>query len=40
MFYQVLLEVTNIPGAQGNLELFEYDKESKETIIEELIIPL
>lgn len=39
MFYQVLLEVTNIPGAQGNLELFEYDKESKETIIEELIIP-
>lgn len=39
MLYQVLMEVTNISGAKGNLELFEFDKETKESIIEDVIIP-
>jgi predicted nucleotide-binding protein len=39
MLYQVLMEVANIPGAKGNLELFEFDKEAKEFIIEDIVIP-
>lgn len=39
MLYQVFMEVTNIPGASENLSLYEYDKEDKNKIIEETILP-
>lgn len=39
MLYSVFMEVTNISGAEKNLELFEYDKGSKDLIIDEVIIP-
>lgn len=39
MLYQVSIEVSNIPGTEGNLELFEYDKEVRGSIIEDIIIP-
>lgn len=39
MFYQVLMEVTNIQGASQNLKLYEYDKKDKNKIIEEIILP-
>lgn len=39
MLYQVFMEVTNIPGANKNLELYEFDKEDKEKIIDEIIVP-
>lgn len=39
MKYQVFMEVTNIPGADKNLELYEFDKVDKEKIIEEIIVP-
>ncbi|MGD6842152.1 TIR domain-containing protein [Bacillus infantis] len=39
MLYQILIEVTNIPGAKGNFNLYEYDKEAKEVVIEEIVIP-
>lgn len=39
MLYQVFMEVTDIPGADKNLELFEFDKEDKEKIIDEIIVP-
>lgn len=38
MLYQVFMEVTNIPGATENLSLYEYDKEDKNKIIEEIIL--
>ncbi|MDN4605901.1 nucleotide-binding protein [Sporosarcina highlanderae] len=39
MLYQVFMEVTDIPGANQNLNLYEYDKESKNKIIEEIVLP-
>jgi len=39
MLYQVFMEVTDIPGATENLSLYEYDKEDKNKIIEEIILP-
>ncbi|WP_235634841.1 TIR domain-containing protein [Bacillus mycoides] len=33
------MEVTNISGATKNLHLYEYDKEDKNKIIEEIILP-
>ncbi|ARJ25831.1 DNA-binding protein (plasmid) [Bacillus mycoides] len=39
MLYQVYMEVTNISGATKNLHLYEYDKEDKNKIIEEIILP-
>ncbi|QTB23706.1 nucleotide-binding protein [Lysinibacillus sphaericus] len=37
MFYQVLIEVTGI--SKANFNLFEFDKESKEEIIDHILIP-
>lgn len=39
MLYQVHMEVTNISGSTKNLHLYEYDKEDKNKIIEEIILP-
>ncbi|PEF16010.1 TIR domain-containing protein [Bacillus cereus] len=39
MLYQVFMEVADIPGATENLSLYEYDKEDKNKIIEEIILP-
>ncbi|WP_062197414.1 TIR domain-containing protein [Massilibacterium senegalense] len=39
MLYHVFMEVTDIPGADKNLELYEFDKEDKEKIIDEIIVP-
>lgn len=39
MLYQVFMEVTNIPGTSKNLELYEYDKEDKDKVIEEILLP-
>ncbi|PGE92313.1 TIR domain-containing protein [Bacillus toyonensis] len=39
MLYQVYMEVTDIPGSTENLHLYEYDKEDKNKIIEEIILP-
>lgn len=39
MLYQVFMEVTNIPGAQENFELFEFDKTDRNQVIEDVILP-
>lgn len=39
MLYQVFMEVTNVPGTNQNLNLYEYDKEDKNRVIEEIILP-
>ncbi|WP_137842749.1 nucleotide-binding protein [Bacillus sp. 2SH] len=39
MLYQVHMVVTNISGSTTNLHLYEYDKEDKNKIIEEIILP-
>jgi len=39
MLYQVLIGVVDIPGAKEGFDLFEFDKVTKEVVIEDIVIP-